>query len=243
MVPVSHHFVMRSGPTPGKTFQLTGQEITIGRDPSNDITIKDPEVSRQHARLLAQAGEYVLEDLGSTNGTFVNGQRLIGPHLLKTGEMVLFAENVSLVYEEISPDQDATLVSEPIVASTPPATLEAKPAGVLPQSEVQRAEAEVPQAAEIKQPVPPPPFEPEMEPAEPQSFPDDERKSRTGLYAGCGCLIVLLFFVVGAVWVIDSLYLWCYGPLEAIWNGFGFICKQPGALDLNLLITSILPAL
>ena len=37
MVPVSHHFVMRSGPTPGKTFQLTGQEITIGRDPSNDI--------------------------------------------------------------------------------------------------------------------------------------------------------------------------------------------------------------
>jgi hypothetical protein len=231
---------MRSGPTPGKTFQLTGQEISIGRDPSNDITIKDKEVSRQHARLLAQAGDYVLEDLGSTNGTFVNGQRLIGPHLLKPGEMVLFAENVSLVYEEITPDEDATLVSEPIMSSTPPATVEAQPAGELPQSEL--PPAEVPAAAELKQPQPgpPPPFEPEMEPAEPQPLPEEIPKSRTGLYAGCGCLIVVLCFLVGAVWVIDSLYLWCYGPLEAIWNDFGFICKQPGALNFNHLLTSIL---
>lgn len=238
MVPVSHHFVMRSGPTPGKTFLLTGQEITIGRDPSNDISIKDPEMSRQHARLLAQAGEYVLEDLGSTNGTFVNGQRLIGPHLLKAGEMVLFAENVSLVYEETSPDQDATLVSEPIVDSTPPADLEAKPAGKPPQSEAYPAV--IPAAAQIQQPAPLP-FEPEMEPAEPQPFLDDEPKTRTGIYVGCGCLIVVLCFLVGAVWVIDSLYLWCFGPLEGIWNSFGFICKQPGTLDLNLLISSFLP--
>ena len=240
MVPVSHHFVMRSGPTPGKTFLLTGQEITIGRDPSNDISIKDSEVSRQHARLLAQAGDYVLEDLGSTNGTFVNGQRLIGPHLLKPGEMVLFAENVSLVYEETTPDEDATIVSEPIVASTPPATVEAQPAGELPQSEV--PPAQVRPAAEYKQPQPgpPPPFEPEMEPSEPQPFPEDGPKSRNGLYVGCGCLIVMLCFLVGAVWVIDSLYLWCYGPLEAIWNDFGFICKQPGAYDFNHLLSSIL---
>ena len=69
-------FVMRSGPTPGVTFPLEGDQLIIGRDASNSITINDAEISRKHSRLSFQGGKYVLEDLGSTNGTFVNGQRI-----------------------------------------------------------------------------------------------------------------------------------------------------------------------
>ena len=70
--------IMRSGPTPGAAFTLEGDQIDIGRDSTNEIVINDAEISRRHARLTFQGGKYVLEDLGSTNGTFVNGQRLAG---------------------------------------------------------------------------------------------------------------------------------------------------------------------
>jgi S-DNA-T family DNA segregation ATPase FtsK/SpoIIIE len=58
--------IMRSGPTPGKVFQLKNDEVFIGRDVGNDIVINDAEISRRHARLSVQAGGYILEDLGST---------------------------------------------------------------------------------------------------------------------------------------------------------------------------------
>ena len=76
-------FVMRSGPTPGVIFPLEGDQILIGRDASNGVAINDAEISRKHSRISFQGGKYVLEDLGSTNGTFVNGQRLAGPVVLK----------------------------------------------------------------------------------------------------------------------------------------------------------------
>lgn len=107
--------VMRTGPNPGEVFSLTKNEIYIGRDASNDIVVSDQEVSRKHARLIMQAGGYVLEDLGSTNGTYVNGQRLMGPHVLRTGETVMFGENVSLVLEAVY-DADATILSQPTPA-------------------------------------------------------------------------------------------------------------------------------
>ena len=47
----SFQIVIRSGPTPGKTYPLVKSEIFIGRDLSNDIVINDPEISRRHARL------------------------------------------------------------------------------------------------------------------------------------------------------------------------------------------------
>ena len=79
--------IMRSGPTPGAAFTLEGDQITIGRDSVNEIVINDAEISRRHARLTFQGGKYVLEDLGSTNGTFVNGQRLAGPRVLRQAKL------------------------------------------------------------------------------------------------------------------------------------------------------------
>src|SRR5215208_2200578 len=103
--------IMRSGPTPGAAFTLEGDQITIGRDSVNEVVINDAEISRRHARLTFQGGKYVLEDLGSTNGTFVNGQRLAGPRVLKSGEVVSFGEQIVLVFEMITFNPDATMVS------------------------------------------------------------------------------------------------------------------------------------
>ena len=115
--------------------------MTIGRDSTNEITINDAEVSRRHARLTFQGGKYVLEDLGSTNGTFVNGQRLAGPRVLKAGEVVSFGEQIILVFEVTSHDEGATMVSPragvvPSVSrpATPPPPPPAEYAGSVPAS-------------------------------------------------------------------------------------------------------------
>jgi pSer/pThr/pTyr-binding forkhead associated (FHA) protein len=107
----SFRMVMRSGPTVGKVYPLEKGELFVGRDLSNDIVINDPEISRRHSRLFAQGNAYYLEDLGSTNGTFINGQRLMGPAVLRPGDVVTFGERMSLVFESSDFDQDATMVS------------------------------------------------------------------------------------------------------------------------------------
>jgi hypothetical protein len=103
--------VMRSGPTVGKVYSLEKSEMFVGRDLSNEIVINDPEISRRHARLYQQGNSYVLEDLGSTNGSFVNGQRLMGPNVLRPGDTITFGERMSMVFETADFVQDATMVS------------------------------------------------------------------------------------------------------------------------------------
>ena len=104
-------FIMRSGPTPGATYALEGDLITIGRDSANTIQINDAEMSRRHARMQFQGGKYVIEDLGSTNGTHVNGQRLASPYVLRTGDVVSFGEQIVLGFETSDFDPAATLAS------------------------------------------------------------------------------------------------------------------------------------
>ena len=76
MASQTYQLVMQKGPNPGKIFELVQEELTIGRDITNRIVINDPEVSRKHARLVLQSGSYVIEDLGSTNGTFLDDKRI-----------------------------------------------------------------------------------------------------------------------------------------------------------------------
>jgi pSer/pThr/pTyr-binding forkhead associated (FHA) protein len=74
----SFRLIVRRGPQPNQIYDLNKGIITLGRDITNDIVINDPEVSRHHCRLTQGGGGYTIEDLGSTNGTFINGQRLTG---------------------------------------------------------------------------------------------------------------------------------------------------------------------
>ncbi|WP_116998287.1 FHA domain-containing protein [Desertimonas flava] len=72
----------------GATFPLTG-DITIGRDPGCTVMIEgDTFVSQRHARVYLLEGQPMVEDLGSTNGSFHNGNRLHGSRLLHPGDRV-----------------------------------------------------------------------------------------------------------------------------------------------------------
>jgi pilus assembly protein CpaF len=102
------------------TFPLEGDQLIIGRDSSNSIAINDAEISRKHSRLSFQGGKYVIEDLGSTNGTFVNGQRLAGPVVLKPGDVVSLGEQIVLMYDAINLDTGATIVSPRAARMVPP---------------------------------------------------------------------------------------------------------------------------
>lgn len=90
-VPVS---VPAAPPVPGGTIHIGSTalgaktSLLIGRNPQADIPLQAPTVSWQHARLDRTPQGYVITDLGSTNGTFVNGQRLTGPCLIRPGDMV-----------------------------------------------------------------------------------------------------------------------------------------------------------
>src|SRR5579862_2589738 len=110
----SFRLIVRRGPQPNQIYELNKDIITLGRDITNDIVINDPECSRHHCRLTRGGGGYTLEDLGSTNGTFVNGQRLTGARPLAGGDVVGMGETVTLAYESTlpapEPGQQATVV-------------------------------------------------------------------------------------------------------------------------------------
>jgi predicted component of type VI protein secretion system len=185
---MTSHFqlIMRSGPTPGAAFTLEGDQLTIGRDSTNEIVINDAEVSRRHARLTFQGGKYVLEDLGSTNGTFVNGQRLAGPRVLKPGEVVSFGEQIVLVFEATNFDAGATVVSP-------------------------RAAAAVPS---IQRPLTPPPLPPVdyagSVPASPAPISGTtiRRPSFVPIFVGVG-VFLFLCMCVAFFWWVDANFLWC----------------------------------
>jgi hypothetical protein len=101
-------------------FPLEGDQLLIGRDASNSIAINDAEISRKHSRLTFQGGKYVIEDLGSTNGTFINGQRLAGPAVLKPGDVVSLGEQIVLMYDAINVDTGATIASPRAARMVPP---------------------------------------------------------------------------------------------------------------------------
>jgi hypothetical protein len=103
-------FVMRSGPNTGTIYPLEAPEIIIGRDASNGVAINDAEVSRKHAKLSLHGSAYVIQDLGSTNGTFINGQRITGTQVLNPGDTVSFGENIVLMYEAAF-DPNATVIA------------------------------------------------------------------------------------------------------------------------------------
>jgi len=201
--------VMQTGPTPGKVFELQKDEVYIGRDVNNDVVVNDAEVSRKHARLVMRTGGYALEDLGSTNGTFVGGQRLVGAHQLRPGETIMLGENVSLVFES-GFDADATIVSasERPHAYTPPPPVSTQPESYTPQEKIGTA----PLRQSYTGQVPAGPAEPYFEPIEEE--PTQER--RTWLYIGCGALLVLLCVVVASAFVFDYLNLYCTPPFDAL---------------------------
>ena len=208
---MAHQLVMKTGPAPGKVFSLEKTEIFIGREVGSDVFVNDEEVSRRHARLTSQFGDYVLEDLGSTNGTFVNGQRATGQRILKPGDTILLGEKVSLTFEEVPFDPNATQASLSSTEPPPPPTV---------------PDYEPPPPQEAQYPSAPPPTYagrvPES-PIEPLA-PEESRPSRTWIWAGCGCALVLVCILIGSAYVFDYLNLYCVPPFRSAMVLIGAAC-------------------
>ena len=97
----------QEGPLNGQRWGIANI-LVIGREPDCDIIIPDRQVSRYHARLTPDENGITLEDLGSKNGTFVNGAAVIDPVLLQDGDMLQFA----LVQHFVYLSSDATMPLE-----------------------------------------------------------------------------------------------------------------------------------
>src|SRR5713226_7296562 len=101
-------FLVRSGGLAGQRLSVKTPVVNIGRADYNDLVVPDPSVSTSHAKLQRREGVWVLVDLDSTNGTFVDGERVKGEAPLAPGAMVRFGD-VQLVFE---PTDDAMGVAK-----------------------------------------------------------------------------------------------------------------------------------
>lgn len=106
-----YQLVMQAGPTPGKVSGLSKNELTIGRESGNDIVIDNKGVSRKHVRVFLENDGYSIQDLGSTNGTFVNGNQLTASVHLRSGDMIHLGGEVKLEYKTLTSDMDATMIT------------------------------------------------------------------------------------------------------------------------------------
>jgi FHA domain len=80
------------GHTPGMEYDI-GEGAVLGRGDQAEIRLEDPFASSRHARLLRQGGIVVLEDLGSTNGTYLNEELVTGPQPLHRGDRVRIGDS------------------------------------------------------------------------------------------------------------------------------------------------------
>jgi TolB protein len=114
------HVVVRAGGQVIQEIELRA-ELTVGRAEDNSLALADPKVSRHHARIDREGTSFVLTDLGSANGTRVDGVRVTGPHPLQHGERIAIGD-AELTYLEPGRSLEDT-----IVAAGPPAAMRAAP--------------------------------------------------------------------------------------------------------------------
>lgn len=90
--------LMVEGPSSEKRVFLEKPELLIGRDEQCDLIIPDRRVSRHHARISLQGDGYILTDLSSRNGTFVNGREIAEPYVLQDGDEIQLAYCCKLAF-------------------------------------------------------------------------------------------------------------------------------------------------
>jgi pSer/pThr/pTyr-binding forkhead associated (FHA) protein len=204
----NYTLLMQLGPSQGETLSIQGDEFVLGRDPESNWSIEDVEVSRGHARLIAREGGYAIEDMGSTNGTFVNGQRIRSVLQLDPGSTIRLGENVLLFYDtategkalEDTQDKEETVEEE------------------IPQMEIlERAESE--------KPAPPPAKAQTSVPDEPVPLSTVRENLPTEIpfYRRPAVIAVAVILLVGSLalsaflWYVDANFLWCdvFGTLIA----------------------------
>ena len=225
MTEAAPRLIVERGQSTTRVFTITSDTTTIGRSPENDLVLTDPEISRRHTRILRQETavgmRYAVEDLGSTNGTFLNRQRLSSLTPLRHDDLIELGDAFALRFEyqpetAVVPDEPEDPYLSPDDYDTPPIPFpaytpsEPEPEPVPPE---QLPEANPRRAA----PPPPPPAAPAP-------------TSRRRLFLGCGCaFLVFIFLCIGTFFILDAydqgrlLYCGSLRPLfELILGPFGF---------------------
>jgi diguanylate cyclase (GGDEF)-like protein len=103
-----HLLIRVHGSQLGQVLTLTDDEYLIGRSQDSDLWLTDPGMSRRHARIIRDGEEYVLEDLDSANGTFIEGER-IKRHRLRHGDTMQLGPTIMLRYSLTDADEEAVL--------------------------------------------------------------------------------------------------------------------------------------
>jgi predicted component of type VI protein secretion system len=215
----SFRLVLRAGPTTGKAFPLEKEEMFIGREANNDVVINDPEVSRRHARLFVQGGNMILEDLGSTNGTSVNGQRLTGPYVLRAGEIITLGEKITLLFESAAVDDNATMAASRISSQPKYPPQAPQPPQVYQTPAAQQPVYAPPPAPRYQAPPPPPAFSGQI-PASPQPVKPARKNTTIWIVVVIVVLLFLICACAGIIYYIDANSLWCSLPVpRSIFQG------------------------
>lgn len=177
---------MRTGPASGQSFPLE-EESTVGRDLACEIPLSDPEISRRHARFFIREGNVYVEDLGSTNGTFLNGERIATPQQLRKGDVITLGESVAMVFDRVDTDAGtAAAFTTPPIEMTPPTPIPVQPRRYEPEVYSPPAERVLPHYQ------PEPLYEEEpYEPAKPE-----RKKKGKGLPSWMMILIVAIVMLV-----------------------------------------------
>jgi len=187
-------FLVRGGALKGQRLSIKTPIVNIGRADYNDVVLPDESVSTSHAKLQRREGVWVLVDLDSTNGTFVDGDQIKGDAPLAPGATVRFGD-VSLVFEptddaaEVTKGGGTRVMEQMIMSPAPSATPPTRPAPAVPAA----AKPAAPKPAAAR-PVPTKP-KPGAKPPPPVS---QQKKGK-----GCGgSAAVLLLGIVGlAYWL------------------------------------------
>ena len=215
---------VREDPSSEKEYPLGEGAIVLGREAFNDVVVFDPEVSRRHTQISFQDGRYIIEDLGSTNGTFVNGRRVNNPMPLHNGDVIEMGEAARIIFSSTD-DPFGETVARPDEGTEIDKTM-ADPAAMADlQSDLATAEAGAEPVLADLPPVSPPPVSPPVggvafsDAQESPPPPAEAKRDNRRYFIGCGCLFLLT--VVGCaatVFLLDALasdFLYC-GPAQPI---------------------------
>jgi Clostripain family/FHA domain len=116
---VPAHIIGLRGEQANKSYPLGDTAFTFGRNTDNSIVFAGGRASRRHAEIRRAGADYMLSDLGSSNGTLVNGQRLSAPHRLQHGDTFEIGDD-AFRFDAPAPAVDKTLMVAPAVLSAPP---------------------------------------------------------------------------------------------------------------------------
>lgn len=104
--PVRHYLTLVQGPATGASLEVTGQALVLGRDPERAFHLPDARVSRNHCEVRLLGGNVLVRDLGSTNGTFIDGVRVEGVRILPLSARLELGRHV-LRHERLTSDDVA----------------------------------------------------------------------------------------------------------------------------------------